>query len=59
MAWKYKNYCSYPDVMKLLNISYSGFARLLICKISLSYEMYLKLKELGAFYALFINGSAN
>ncbi len=48
-AWKDKNNYTYPDAMKLLNISHSGFARLLSGKINLSYDMYLKLKKLGAF----------
>ena len=48
-VWKDKNSYSYPDAMKLLNISHSGFARLLSGKISLSYEMYLKLKGLEVF----------
>jgi len=48
-VWKDKNSYSYPNTMKLLNISHSGFARLLSGKTSLSYEMYLKLKGLGAF----------
>ena len=48
-VWNDKNSYSYLDAMKLLNISHSGFARLLSGRISLSYEMYLKLKKLGAF----------
>ena len=51
-VWKDKNSYSYADVMKLLNISYSDFARLLSGRVNLSYEMYLKLKELGAFFDL-------
>lgn len=47
-SWKDKNGYTYPDAMKLLNISHSGFAKLLNGKVHLSYEMYLKLKGLGA-----------
>lgn len=47
--WKIKNNFNYGEVTKLLNISHSGFARLLSGKISLSYEMYLKFKELEVF----------
>lgn len=47
--WKDKNNYTYTDAANLLNISYSGFSRLMSGKINLSYNMYLKLKHLGVF----------
>lgn len=47
--WKEKKGLTYSKACKLLNISHSGFARLLKGKIKLSYEMYLKLKVLKVF----------
>lgn len=44
--WRELNKYTYQGSADLLNISYSGFARLLNGKISLSYSMYLKLKDL-------------
>ena len=47
--WKDKNNYTYSDMMRILNISHSGFGRLLNGRIALSYEMYLKMKELLIF----------
>lgn len=47
--WKDKNNITYKQATQLLDITHSGFGRLVNGKIKLSYDMYLKLKEIGAF----------
>ncbi|ENK0557980.1 helix-turn-helix transcriptional regulator [Clostridium botulinum] len=47
--WKENKDLTYKQACNLLNITHSGFGRLLHGKINLSYNMYLKLKKLGAF----------
>ncbi|SKA89837.1 DNA-binding transcriptional regulator, XRE-family HTH domain [Clostridium sp. USBA 49] len=47
--WRIKNNLTYQKAADIVGMSYSGFARLLSGKINLSYNMYLKLKKLGAF----------
>ena len=44
-VWRDKNNYTYSDMMRILNISHSGFGRLLNGRIALSYEMYLKMKK--------------
>lgn len=46
--WKNKNNYTYADCCRLLNISNSYLGRLINNKINLSYEIYKKLKEVGA-----------
>lgn len=47
--WKEDKGLTYRQACELLNITHSGFGRLLNGRINLSYDMYLKLKKLGAF----------
>lgn len=47
--WKETKNLSYAQICELLHISHSGLGRLLSGKISLSYEMYLKLKNIKVF----------
>lgn len=46
--WKEKNNYTYKDCYSKLDITHSCFGRLLNGRINLSYDMYLKLKEIGA-----------
>jgi transcriptional regulator with XRE-family HTH domain len=48
-AWKNKNRLTYKQACELLDITHSGFGRLLSSKINLSYYTYVKLKKLGVF----------
>ena len=48
-TWKDKNNYTYNQAMEMLNISYSEFGRLMNGRLSLSYEMYLKLKKFMMF----------
>jgi transcriptional regulator with XRE-family HTH domain len=48
-TWKDNNGLTYRQATEILGITHSGFGRLLSGKINLSYNMYLKLKKLGAF----------
>ena len=47
--WKEKNNLTYKQATQLLDITHSGFGRLINGKIKLSYDMYIKLKKSGAF----------
>lgn len=47
--WKEKKGFTYSKVCKLLDITHSGFGRLINGRIHLSYDMYMKLKKLKVF----------
>lgn len=47
--WKETKGLTYKQACTILNITHSGFGRLINGKINLSYNMYLKLEKLGAF----------
>lgn len=46
--WKDKNNYTYSQCCSILKITHSFLGRLLNNKVTLSYDMYLKLKEVGA-----------